>query len=135
MSNLDSFRETLNRAVNAGLQATLHEAYPLLDVYRTEAAVIVQTASIDGLDPKTVRVEMNGKELTLSGAAHASSERPAEAYIRRERKFGDFSRNITIPVPVKSTEARARVKGGVITIELPLIDDERTEVISVQTVD
>ncbi len=135
MSNLDSFRETLNRAVNAGLQATLHEAYPLLDVYRTEAAVIVQTASIDGLDPKTVRVEMNGKELTLSGTAHASGERPAEAYIRRERKFGDFSRTVTVPVPVKSTEARARVKGGVITIELPLIDDERTEVISVQTVD
>jgi len=122
--HLDRFRKTINRAVNP--------AYPLLDVYREEAVVVVRTAPIDGLDPASLEVNMVGAELTISGHTQPTNTRSPEAYLRQERVFGHFSRTITIPVRVQAQQATARVKNQALTVHLPLHQKEPSEIIDIQ---
>lgn len=125
---MTDLRETMNRA----LDTLAKTAYPPVDVYRLDNAVVIKTAPIDGLKPETVDVSMIGQELTLRGDTQVTEDIPQEAYLRRERRFEGFNRTITIPVRVKATEATARVKHGVLTIRLPLVAADRSEIIDVQ---
>ena len=66
---------------------------------------------------------------------YAELHRLAQAYLRRERKFGSFTRSVAIPRPVRADQAVASFKDSILTITLPKTDDPQPKVINVQQVD
>jgi hypothetical protein len=46
-----------------------------------------------------------------------------ENYIRRERRYGSFSRSVAIPLPVVAAKAEADFEDGVLTLTLPKAEE------------
>jgi HSP20 family protein len=143
MKEINRLSKTVGKVIEQGIntvQTTVQTATQganvvRLDVYEVDSEVVVMTNSLDGLDKNSIEVAMEGDVLTIKGET-IPEEAPANAsYFLQERKFGVFTRSITIPIPVKPQEARARVsKTGVLTVTLP-VDRDRYQDITVTPAD
>jgi HSP20 family molecular chaperone IbpA len=127
-----SIRGSVTRAINQNVKTFGTGNYPLLDMYETSKAVILQTAPIDTYAPPIVEVSMTGEMLTIKVTTQGTTEVAEDTYLYRERRFGEFTRAIQIPRAVKAQEAKARFKNGILTITLPKIQDSGANIISVQ---
>ena len=130
----NNIRDTIGRVVNIATSA-VSSTTPAFDVYKTTDSVIIESAPIDGLQPTSIEVSMEGKELTISGKTADNRSIPTEAFLLHERSFGEFTKTLVIGVAVKATEARARVKNGTLTIMLPLETASKSEIIDIQVAD
>jgi len=102
----------------------------VVDMYETDEAVMVKTA-IPGVDPEDIDISITGDTLTIKGETRAEEEVEEDHYVFRERRFGVFSRSLAVPVPVKSDEAQADFKDGVLTLTLPKAEDVKPKAIKV----
>ncbi|HVW18136.1 MAG TPA: Hsp20/alpha crystallin family protein [Solirubrobacteraceae bacterium] len=97
---------------------------PAVDVYYADdpPRAIVH-AELAGIDPDEVGLEIEGRELVLSG-----HRRPAESegrvYQQLEIDFGPFRRTIPLGADVVAERARATYRDGILTVELPLVSSE-----------
>jgi len=135
MKEISKLRNTLGKTIEQGIQTvTGAEKQIRLDIYELPDEVVIRTSPIDGLVPSSIEVSMENDILTISGETRPE-ETPANAsYILQERRFGAFSRTATITIPVKSTQAQAKLKHGVLTVTLP-IDKGNYQNIQVTPVD
>lgn len=98
---------------------------PAVDVfYEGDPPRAVVHAELAGVHPDEVTLEIEGRELVLSG-----HRRPAEAegrvYQQLEIDFGPFRRRIPLGADVVAGEATASYRDGILRIELPLAAPER----------
>ncbi|MCU0514734.1 MAG: Hsp20/alpha crystallin family protein [Anaerolineae bacterium] len=100
-----------------------------LDAYELENEVIIRTAPIDGLLPESIEVSMEGTTLLITGETREESLSPRVNYLVRERKFGVFQRSLTITIPLKAQQAKAKLaKNGTLTITIPIDVDNYTSI-------
>ncbi|GBC87502.1 Spore protein SP21 [bacterium HR12] len=90
---------------------------PAMDVYETDDK-LVATVELPGIDPEDVEVSVEDGTLTISGKREFSSEVREEDYHRIERRYGAFSRAITLPPTVDTNKVEARFDKGVLTVEV-----------------
>ncbi len=102
-----------------------------LDMYETEDAVVVKS-SIPGVKPEDVDITVIGNTLSISGETKEEEEVKEENFIRRERRYGAFSRSITLPEGVKADEAEANFEDGVLTLTVPKVPEAKPKVIKVK---
>jgi len=62
----------------------------------------------------------------------AEEEVKEEHYIRRERRYGSFSRSVNIPVPVVADKAEAEFEDGILTLKLPKAEEVKPKAIKVK---
>jgi HSP20 family protein len=133
--SLTTLRDSLGRLIEDGLSiANGSQALPV-DVMETDTAVVVKAGPVLGIQPQDIDVSIVGDRLTIKGEIQPEPEPPEGTYLRRERKFGAFSRTVTIPRPVKADQAAASFKDGMLTITLPKVDDPAPKVINVKPTD
>ena len=126
-----TLRDSVNQIVQGGLSAVGGTQTLALDIYETEQAVIVKSVPILGAQPETIDVSITGDSLTIKGETRPDDSIPAESYLRRERRYGPFTRTVNIPRPVKPDSAIADFKDGVLTITIPKADDARPHTINI----
>ena len=71
------------------------------------------------MEPDDVKIEVEDGMLTISGEREESDEEEDGKYLRRERRYGSFSRSMTLPAGVDSSKIEARVKHGVAEVTIP----------------
>jgi len=137
MKEFNNLRSTVGKAIEQGIsnvQTTVQNATGIgvrLDVYEVDNEVVIRTNPLDGLVADSIEVSMEGEVLTIKGATRAEDTPPYASFFVQERRFGIFERSVTIPIPVKSTEARAKLgKNGTLTVTLP-VDTDRYQDITV----
>jgi HSP20 family protein len=87
---------------------------------REEADHYTIRADMPGTDKSSIKVNVEGRLVTISGQRAALSEtKGADAIIRSERNMAEFARTIELPGPVKASEVDAKYDNGVLTITLP----------------
>lgn len=59
------------------------------------------TFELPGLQKEDVSIDVHKDALTVSGEDKATSERSEGGYVIRERRYGKFARNLTLPQGVK----------------------------------
>ncbi|MBO2532273.1 MAG: heat-shock protein Hsp20 [Thermoactinomycetaceae bacterium] len=92
---------------------------PRMDVYETENEVIV-SAELPGLEKKDdVQIDVDEDRLTISGSVQRTQEVQGERMHRRERYTGQFQRTVTLPSRVKSDQARATYRNGILEVRIP----------------
>lgn len=91
---------------------------PRVDVYQTEKDVIVK-AEIPGITKEDLDVYINEDSIRLSGQSKRDNEYKDENIYRTERYYGSFSRTIPLPVEVKTEQAKAEYKDGILSIIVP----------------
>ncbi len=142
----DSLGSTLNRLVedgrtlagnvasNAQSLASGAQVLPV-DVFETDASVVVKAGPLIGVQPEKIDVSIVGDKLTIKGEISPDDGVQSANYLRRERRFGPFSRTVIIPRPVQADQAEASFKDNMLTIILPKIDEPGPKVINVKPVD
>jgi HSP20 family protein len=104
---------------------------PSMDVYETEDR-IVATLELAGIEPKDVEVSVEDSTLTVSGSRELSSEVKEENVHRLERRYGSFTRAITLPTTADTDTIEASFDKGVLTIEVPKVERAKAKKILVK---
>ncbi len=86
-----------------------------VDVYETKEKLVVK-GRVAGVNKNELDVSISDNTLTVKGTLSAGSENDVENYFLQECYWGEFSRSIVLPVPVKEDEIEAVLKDGVLTI-------------------
>jgi HSP20 family protein len=103
------------------------EAVPL-DVYETGDHVIVK-ATVPGVKPEDIEVTVTGDVLTIKGELKVEEKVEKRNYLRQERRYGAFCRQLSIPAGIETDKVKATFENGVLTLELP-----KAEVVKAKTV-
>ncbi|HOP55090.1 MAG TPA: Hsp20/alpha crystallin family protein [bacterium] len=119
------FDEVFGRASFSGRESELEpiEEFgrawtPACDIYETDKEVVVK-ANLPGVSKDNVEVVVTEDAVTIKGEAKEESEVKEKNYYRKELSYGAFQRVIPLPVPVKSDEAKATFKDGILEIRAP----------------
>jgi len=102
-----------------------------LDMYETEDAVVVKTA-VPGVKSDDIDISISGNTLSISGESKFEEEVKEENYIRRERRYGSFSRSVVLPEGVNPDEAEASFDDGILTLSIPKAPEAKPKVIKVK---
>ena len=104
---------------------------PALDVAETEHAFTV-TTELPGLAKEDVSITIENGTLTISGEKKFEEEKKDKTFHRIERAFGTFSRSLTLPKEVEAEKAEAAFKDGVLTIEIPKVEQAKPRTVKVR---
>ncbi len=101
-----------------------------LDVYETREKLIVK-ARTAGVNKNDLDVSIADNTLTIRGTLSAGEEADVENYFLQECYWGEFSRSIALPVPVKEDEIEAVLKDGVLTIGFTKVKQDSVKKIQI----
>jgi HSP20 family protein len=89
-----------------------------LDVVESDDEYVVK-ASVPGINPNELDITLSGRTLTIKGETQEETESEQGKYHLRERRYGSFSRSITLPTEIKDAEVEASYDAGVLKLTLP----------------
>lgn len=101
-----------------------------VDVYETREKLIVK-ARTAGVNKNDLDVSISDNQLTIRGTLSSGTEEGVENYFLQECYWGEFSRTIALPVPVKEEEIEAVLKDGVLTISFGKVQQDTVKKIQV----
>ena len=131
---LNNLRDNMNRILEEGI-ASVSGTTVALDMYETGDSIVIVTSPLPGLKAENIEVSITGDVLTIRGEIEQTDQDESVNYLRKERRFGSFSRSITIPRPVKAEEAAAAFKDNILKITIPKSDEARPRVIDIKSTD
>ncbi|KAI0000642.1 HSP20-like chaperone [Russula compacta] len=93
---------------------------PRMDVhYDKDTNNVNVNFELPGLQKEDVSIDVHNNVLTVSGQNKASSERSEGGYAIRERRYGKFTRSLSLPQGLKNEDIKASMANGVLTIVFP----------------
>lgn len=101
-----------------------------VDVYETREKLVVK-ARTAGVNKGDLDVSIADNTLSIRGTLSAGNEDDVENYFVQECYWGEFSRSIALPVPVKEEEIEAVLKDGVLTISFAKVKQDTVKKIQV----
>lgn len=101
-----------------------------VDVYETKEKLVVK-ARTAGVNKNELDVSISDNTLSVKGTLSAGAEENVENYFVQECYWGEFSRSIALPVPVKEEEIEAVLKDGVLTISFTKVKQDTVKKIQV----
>jgi HSP20 family protein len=104
---------------------------PAMDVYETDDKLVV-TIELPGLTAQDVEVQVEDSTLTVSGKREFSTEVEQEHYHRIERRYGEFSRAVTLPPQVDAGKVDAKFENGVLSVEVAKAEKAKPKKIQVK---
>jgi HSP20 family protein len=105
--------------------------FPSLDISEDTDAITV-TTELPGVRKEDVRIQMENGVLSISGQKSQESEKKDRTLHRLERRYGAFSRSITLPVSVNFDSSAAHMRDGVLEIRLPKREEAKPRTLSVK---
>lgn len=101
-----------------------------VDVYETREKLVVK-ARTAGVNKQDLDVSIADNTLSIRGTLSAGNEDDVENYFVQECYWGEFSRSLALPVPVKEDEIEAVLKDGVLTISFTKVKQDTVKKIQV----
>jgi HSP20 family protein len=106
--------------------------FPALNSWSDENNFYVE-AELPGLSLEALEIFVtDGQVLTIQGERAECGCGEQGKWVRRERGYGSFVRQIELPGPVQAEQVEASLKNGVLTITLPKASEIRPRRIEVK---
>jgi HSP20 family protein len=144
LTRWDPFQEMLNlrRTVdrlfdNASQDHDWAQSTPwglAVDVVENKDDFIVK-ASVPGINPDELDISYVEDTLTIKGEIKSENEVKENQYHLRERRYGTFSRSVTLPTKIKGDAIEASYQNGVITLRLPKAEEVKPKRIAIKVGD
>lgn len=140
LTRWDPFREmvSMRRAMDRLMENSLADERDMtsewglaLDVLEDENEFVVK-ASLPGIKPDDLDITYNKGTLTIRGEIKDESETTKGQYHLRERRYGTFTRSITLPASVKSEDIQADYHDGVLELKMPKSEEVKPKRIPIQ---
>ena len=103
---------------------------PAVDVWETEGELML-SFDLPGIPEQDIAIELNDNVLTVSGQRSRETEQSTERYYRFERRFGSFSRSVTLPPGVQEDAISANYDNGVLEIRVPKPEEPKPKRIQI----
>jgi HSP20 family protein len=103
---------------------------PVVDAWETEDELVL-SFDLPGVSEEQIAVELDDGVLTVSGERARTSEHSKERFYRFERRFGTFSRSVTLPAGVQEDAIQARYENGVLEIRVPKPEEQKPKRIEI----
>ena len=101
-------------------------------MYETDDEIVIQ-ATIAGVNPEDLDVEIENDVVTITGERTNTEEKKGQNYFFQECFWGAFSRQIILPSEVDGSRAEASMKNGVFTLKIPKIERKKLRKIKVRS--
>jgi HSP20 family protein len=101
--------------------------YPSIDLYESSDDLFIEM-EIPGVIQEDVNVEIIGNTLRISGMKKDPLAGGGLRYIRMERSFGGFNRELEIPERFDLEKIDAKFKDGVLTVRIAR-SEHKTEMV------
>ena len=90
---------------------------PPVDIVEGEKDVTIR-AELPGIDPKDLKVSIQGNQLELAGEKKECCETKDKTCYRSESRYGAFQRTIELPEGLDTEKVNAQYSNGVLTLTL-----------------
>ena len=131
------FRRFMDRWFDDSLARPLswrvYEGEPMsakVDIHQDDENLYV-TASLPGVQPEDVEVTLAGQMLSIRGELKGDETVERDQYLYRERRFGQFSRQLELPVRVTGEGITAAFETGLLKLTLPKAEDVKPRKIEI----
>jgi HSP20 family protein len=125
-TELGELRSRLDRMFDEWLDGRERAWTPAIDVVREDGHLVVR-ADLPGIKPEEVKIEVEDDILTVSGEHEESKEKKDKNYVRRERRYGSFSRSMALPAGIDPKTIEAKTRDGVVEVTIPLPEEAKKE--------
>ncbi len=134
----DDFNQTANDPNGSAVMTTEYEEEDetivpgqlAIDVFETKEKLVVK-ARTAGVNKNDLDISIADNSLTIRGTLSAGNEEDVVNYFVQECYWGDFSRSLALPVPVKEDGIEAVLKDGVLTVSFVKVKQETVKKITV----
>jgi HSP20 family protein len=107
---------------------------PAVDVWETDTELVL-SFDLPGIEEDKIAVELDDNVLTVTGERERTHERTNDRFYRFERRFGQFTRSVTLPAGVKEDEIKADYKDGVLEVRIPKPEEQKPKRIRIGSQD
>jgi HSP20 family protein len=95
-----------------------------MDVIETDTDIIVKT-DLPGVKKEDIVIDLSEDALEVMAIFEDESEFEGEDFIKKERRYGEAKRSVSITQPIKIDEASAKFDNGVLTVTIPKEEKKR----------
>ncbi|HEY7890789.1 MAG TPA: Hsp20/alpha crystallin family protein [Solirubrobacteraceae bacterium] len=118
------------RLIDELFEGRQREWSPAIDVVRENGDLVVR-ADVPGIKPEEVKIEVEDDILTVSGEHEERKEEKDKNFLRRERRYGSFSRSMTLPPGVEAKKIKAKTHDGIVEVTIPLPQEAKKEKVKI----
>lgn len=104
---------------------------PLMNIEETKDAYRI-SIEVPGMEKDDIDIEVKDNVLTISGEKKEEVKSEDSTFYRRERRFGKFSRSISLPNDINVDGIDAEYKNGVLMLTLPKTEEAKPKKITVK---
>jgi HSP20 family protein len=121
-ANFERMRRQMDELFDRGFAPQRRGGFsPAVDVYyASDPPRAIVRADLAGIDPSQVSLEVQGRELLLSGQREPDTPSDDRVYQQMEIERGPFRRVVALGADVDADAADATYEDGILTVELPL---------------
>jgi HSP20 family protein len=99
---------------------------PAVNVREDEKNYTLELA-VPGIDKKNLKIDTNDDVLTISYETKNESEENTNGYMRKEFSYSAFSKSFYIPENANREKIGANYKDGVLTVEIPKLEEDKSK--------
>jgi HSP20 family protein len=97
---------------------------PAVDVWETDKEIVL-SFDLPGIPEDKIAVELEENVLTVSGERERIQEHSNDRFYRFERRYGSFSRSVTLPTGVNEDSIQADYSDGVLEVRVPKPEEQK----------
>lgn len=101
------------------------------DVFEDEQRVVVRLEA-PGMNKGDFDIQVQGDALVVRGEKHFERESTEGRWRVLQCAYGSFLRTVPLPAAVKSDQARATYRNGVLKVDLPKVSPGKAEVTQIR---
>jgi len=100
---------------------------PAVNIKEDEKRFVLDLA-VPGIDKKDLKIEIHEDVITISAENMNEKEENHDGFKRREFSYSSFCRSFYLPDNVNREKIGANYKDGILTVELPKVEEEKTKI-------
>jgi HSP20 family protein len=100
---------------------------PAVNIRENEKSFMLELA-VPGMDKKDLKIDINEDILTISSESKNETEEGKDGYMRKEYSYTSFVRSFYIPENVNREKIGASYKDGILSVELPKMEEEKNKI-------
>ncbi len=126
---MNRFFDTLMpRTVADDSEKNLWNFVPAAELVDTPEAIHIKL-EVPGIDPNNIDIEVTAEAVSIRGERKSENKTEEKGVTRTEFRYGQFHRVIPLPVRINNTNAKADYKDGILTLDLPKVEEEKNRVV------
>lgn len=121
---ISTFRDKQGDFEKAMSEYTASTAKIATDVIETDDDIIVKT-DLPGVKKEDIVIDLSEDMLEIMAIFEDESEFKGNNFVKKERRYGEAKRRVSITQPIKIEEASAKFDNGVLTVTIPKQEKQR----------